>query len=93
MRVYTLAALLFASAGSVTARLHIADHDPDGPVPDGTTDQCTYYYTPETAAENCTYIENYWSVDHDEFVLWVSVALFDLTRRRFGIEYANDSPL
>lgn len=48
--------------------------EPDKPVPEGTTDQCTYYFN--TAEGNdCQYVEDYWGLTHDQFVRWVCFTL------------------
>ncbi|KAG9251629.1 LysM domain-containing protein [Emericellopsis atlantica] len=72
MRGITRAALLFP-LGVMALRMQaikgLQGPEPDAPVPEGTTDQCTYYFT-TSEGDDCAYVESYWGITHDQFVRW-----------------------
>ncbi|KAI9147000.1 LysM domain-containing protein [Paramyrothecium foliicola] len=64
-----LASCLGAARVRVQAIKGLRGPEPDAPVPEGTTDQCTYYHTTEEG-NDCKYLEEYWGISHDQFVRW-----------------------
>lgn len=51
-----------------------------GPVDSSTNPYCTYYDTVFSKNDNCAYFEDFWSISHDDFVLWVSLCHFHALR-------------
>ncbi|KAK4236804.1 hypothetical protein C8A03DRAFT_16577 [Achaetomium macrosporum] len=47
-----------------------ASEDPEGPVEPDTASDCTYFYTTRDASDNCTHIEQWSGISHEDFVKW-----------------------
>ncbi|TQW00805.1 LysM domain-containing protein [Cordyceps javanica] len=94
MRVASLAVALSVVVAAAAAYEHPSKvrrgATPDGKVPPGTTDQCTYYFTTTSKDDTCSFIEGYWGISHKDFVAWNPAVKDDCSGIEIGYSYCVD---